>query len=113
MKKLLAAFLIGSIFAFPALAQAPQQFKHMQRGVACESCHNSAAPAGPAKAKSCAKCHSYDQVAQKSASLPLNPHDSHAGQLRCTLCHREHSDSVVHCKECHKNGDPKFDFKTP
>lgn len=92
---------------------APSQFKHMQKGVTCEMCHNSAQPVTKAKAKSCAKCHKYEDLAQKSAKLNPNPHDSHAGQLRCTLCHREHEQSVVYCKECHKNDDPKFNFNVP
>lgn len=92
---------------------APMQFKHQQRSVTCEQCHGVANPSTKAKAKSCMKCHNYADVAQKSKHLNPNPHDSHAGELRCTLCHREHADSVVYCKECHKNNDPNFNFKVP
>jgi len=98
--------------ALSASTQAAE-FKHQARGVSCEQCHGVAMPSAPAKAKSCMKCHNYGDLAKKSAKLNPNPHDSHAGELRCTLCHREHSQSVVHCKTCHKSNDPKFDFKVP
>ncbi len=91
-------------------------FKHQQRGVSCEQCHKTAAPSRPAKAKSCNQCHAYGDLAQASEAkkLALNPHDSHAGELRCTLCHREHAQSVLHCRECHKNMDDKrFDMAVP
>ena len=108
-------FLIAGLFCMSsAVLAAPSQFKHQARNVNCEACHNTAAPVSAAKSKSCMKCHTYEAVAAKTAKMNPNPHDSHAGQLRCTLCHKEHSDSVVYCRECHKNkDDQRFNFKTP
>ncbi|MCD7990135.1 MAG: cytochrome c3 family protein [Klebsiella quasipneumoniae] len=104
-------------FALSGLAVAqPAMFKHQQRGVNCAMCHGSAAPVAPAKAKSCMQCHEYGKLAEASAKkgMALNPHDSHAGQLRCTLCHKEHNQSVLHCRECHKNADDaRFNMAVP
>ena len=89
--------------------------RHQQRSVSCEQCHGVANPSTPAKSKSCMKCHNYEDLAAKSKAkkLALNPHDSHAGQLRCTLCHHEHAQSVVYCKQCHIANDARFNFKVP
>ena len=112
------ALILGCALAFAAAqtaysAPAAMQFKHQQRSVSCDKCHGVANPSTPAKAKACAKCHTYDAVAEKTKNMNPNPHDSHAGQLRCTLCHREHAQSVVYCKTCHIGSDPKFNFKVP
>lgn len=108
----------ASVCLAASVQAADMQFKHMQRGVSCAQCHGVSAPTTPAKAKSCMKCHDYATLAaktdpKKKPELKLNPHDSHAGELRCTLCHREHAQSVNHCKTCHKSSDAKFNFKTP
>lgn len=104
---------IGFLCSSSLVFGAPAQFKHQAKNVNCEACHKTNAPVAAAKSKSCKQCHNYNELAAKTSKLNPNPHDSHAGQLRCTLCHKEHSESVVYCKECHKNGDPKFNFKTP
>lgn len=100
-----------------AVAGAAQamDMKHQARGVACADCHKTAAPASKPKAKVCFDCHDYDDLAKRSAAkgLALNPHDSHAGQIKCILCHREHKPSVVYCKSCHKSGDQRFEFNVP
>ena len=113
---LLTAFTVACL-AFSVQA-ADMQFKHMQRGITCQQCHGVASPSTPAKAKNCNKCHNYSALAEqtspaKKPNLKLNPHDSHAGGLRGTLCHREHAASVNHCKTCHKSSDPKFNFNVP
>lgn len=69
------------------------------------------------------QCHNYDALAAKSAEKikndpamkgKLNPHDSHAGQLKCTECHKEHSKSSLYCLECHKNAeDARFKMDVP
>jgi len=71
--------------------------------------------------KSCLKCHeNYDKVAmeitlrypphvnseiQKAAAVtqvyPANPHQSHYGEIKCTQCHRIHSESRLYCNTCH------------
>lgn len=111
------ALTIGCVVALAlgqsAYANQTMQFKHQQRSIPCVQCHGVASPSTPAKSKACMKCHTYEAVAEKSKHLNPNPHDSHAGQLRCTLCHKEHAQSVVYCKECHIGSDPKFNFKVP
>ena len=70
--------------AFCTAQAAPTMAKHMQKGVTCEQCHNSSAPVAD------------------------------AGQLRCTLCHKEHEQSVLYCRQCHKNAeDKRFDMAVP
>ena len=83
-----AAILLAG--AFCTAQAAPTMAKHMQKGVTCEQCHSSSAPVAAAKSKACMKCHNYQDLAAASAAkkVALNPHDSHAGQLRCTLCHK-------------------------
>lgn len=112
------SFLITTValmLVFSEAAFCQTQFKHQSRSVTCEQCHMVAAPTTKAKAKVCFNCHNYQDLAKKSATkgLALNPHDSHAGELRCNLCHKEHGQSVVYCKECHKKDDPRFNFNTP
>ena len=99
MKKLkfaLASLLFIGLCS--AVSAQPTMMKHQAKGVSCEQCHN------------------YPDLAKASAEkkVALNPHDSHAGQLRCTLCHKEHQQSVVYCRQCHKNADDKrFDMTVP
>lgn len=117
MKKLkfaLASLLFIGLCS--AVSAQPTMMKHQAKGVSCEQCHKSAAPVAAAKSKACMQCHNYPALAKASAEkkLALNPHDSHAGQLRCTLCHKEHQQSVVYCRQCHKNADDKrFDMTVP
>lgn len=62
--------------------------------------------------QACQSCHSYDSVAAKTARIVPNPHDSHAGEVRCTLCHKEHKASENFCCKCHQLGE-KFGYKVP
>ena len=86
--------------------------KHAARGVTCEACHKTATPSRAARASSCAGCHTYADVARKTAKMNPNPHESHAGEIRCTLCHKEHKASENYCLQCHATGE-KFRFKVP
>ena len=90
-----------------ALAQVPVMGKHGELGIQCAACHKTDAPTSRAPASACANCHgSYAEVAAKTKALKPNPHDSHAGEVRCTLCHKSHKPSTVYCNECHR-----FDMK--
>lgn len=89
--------------------------KHQARGLQCESCHKVATPTKKPKARVCETCHAYDDLAQRSEKKGLvpNPHQSHAGPIKCVLCHHEHKPSESYCVSCHTNGDPRFSFKVP
>lgn len=115
MKNLVIIPLVALLLSVSHAAYSQMQFKHQSHSITCEQCHGTASPATKAKAKVCFNCHNYQDLAKMTSTknLVLNPHDSHAGELRCTLCHKEHGQSVVYCKECHKKDDPRFDFKTP
>ena len=96
-------------------------YTHAQAGVTCQDCHPQSTgdvlaeftsnltnsyptPLAPIKFETatCLKCHgTYDQLAQRTAGLERNPHDSHQGQLDCRTCHRVHSASVYYCGQCH------------
>jgi len=94
----------------------PKMDKHQSKGVACATCHKTM-PFTRTDDATCMGCHgSYAQLAEKTARLEdlkagvQNPHKSHIGEARCTLCHKNHAPSVLHCNDCHK---PKFDMKVP
>lgn len=113
-KKTVGCVLLAAALGMAAVSAQAMEFKHQARGVTCEKCHKTASPVKAAKNSSCMECHSYADVAKKSAKLNPNPHDSHAGQVRCVKCHKEHKASVSYCSECHTNPeDKKFQFKVP
>lgn len=61
----------------------------------------------------CLKCHiSYDYVAQRTANLDKNPHDSHLGQLPCSTCHVSHGEQIDYCATCHDHGEQQM-IKAP
>jgi hypothetical protein len=96
-------------------------YVHAQAGVTCQACHPQSTgqvlaefvksatgsyptPLAPIKFETaaCLQCHgTYAQLAQRTANLERNPHDSHQGQLDCRTCHRVHTDSVYYCGQCH------------
>jgi cytochrome c nitrite reductase small subunit len=52
----------------------------------------------------CLRCHehgSYEELAQRTEELELNPHDSHYGEMECSICHRVHEASEEVCAYCH------------
>jgi hypothetical protein len=87
--------------------------RHIKRGASCTDCHGTSAPRHGAVVdmNACMKCHgTFDQVAKLTASLgKRNPHDSHIGQLDCTVCHHGHSQSELYCANCHTD----LELKTP
>ena len=107
----LSVALLSCFLTAPASA-ADMMMKHAAKGVSCEACHKTKAPNGAAKASSCNACHSYGDLAKKTEKVNPNPHDSHAGEIRCTLCHKEHKVSENYCIQCHATGD-KFKFNVP
>lgn len=81
---------------------------HKAQGLTCADCHVDEVPTKKASARKCIECHG-----DMSDSAPLSfkdstgkdynlsPHDSHAGQIRCTLCHSGHEQSKLYCNTCH------------
>jgi hypothetical protein len=85
--------------------------RHAQHDIPCDLCHGKPAGEDAGSTGQCLKCHvSYERVAAltKSKGVSPNPHDSHYGEIRCTLCHRVHKDSELYCNGCHS-----FDLKVP
>jgi hypothetical protein len=101
----------------PTATEMPSTNKHDARGVSCEQCHGTTAPtSAPLSNKACIECHKqadlvkatakYDDVKHKSQ----NPHESHLHGASCFVCHKNHSNSVLYCDECHQ---PKFGWNVP
>jgi hypothetical protein len=97
----------------PAFSQASATYKlpapHAKAGVHCYNCHHEEKPTKKAVASdSCMTCHGdYPAMKEVTRHLPVNPHDSHVGEIACTECHRQHQPPVVKCLECHQG---KFKF---
>lgn len=92
------------VFATSLAHAAPPTLtgKHGQIGLSCASCHGAETPSARAPASACGQCHgSYDKLAEATAGVDPNPHKSHQGEVRCTLCHKSHRPSVLFCNECH------------
>ncbi|MBU1055777.1 MAG: cytochrome c3 family protein [Proteobacteria bacterium] len=116
---LLTLFIIISL-PVPAVSgsdNSPNINKHKDQDTTCESCHEKGSPPVRPGDVTCMNCHgSYTELAEKTANLEnnkagiQNPHKSHMGEARCTLCHKNHVPSVLYCNECHS---PKFDMKVP
>lgn len=102
MKKLLVtAFLFTAILAAYA-ADMVVYGKHLENGVSCEDCHETDKPVKRAPDSACKSCHGeYPEVAELTKELEINPHASHQGEPRCTLCHKTHEPSVLMCNQCH------------
>jgi hypothetical protein len=91
-------------------AQASVTSKHASKGVACKQCHG-AKTTEPVAMTKCVTCHSTKSVAQRTANVKPNPHDSrHFGtEADCNTCHHQHKPSQSLCADCH----PRFNFKVP
>ncbi|MCD8553671.1 cytochrome c3 family protein [Seleniivibrio sp.] len=81
---------------------------HKDRGIACEDCHGTKTPEKKAPASVCKTCHADHRGEIKTYKnngheVKVNPHDSHQGELRCTLCHSIHEPSKLYCNQdgCH------------
>ncbi len=51
----------------------------------------------------CLECHDdFDTMVKAATNFEeSNPHDSHNGEMECTVCHNMHQESEVLCSECH------------
>lgn len=116
MKKyiLLPVFLFVCLFAVIAAAQSVNTVKgkHAENGLKCEDCHGTVAPEKKASSKACIECHGQvpgevKEYHDGGKPLKVNPHESHQGEIRCTLCHSSHGESKLYCVECHNFEDMK------
>lgn len=103
---LITAFLtILCISIAFAADEKPVLGKHGVEQIPCEDCHGTPTPDKRAPASACTGCHGeYDEIAKLTEAQDPNPHKSHQGELRCTMCHKVHQPSVVYCNECHDYG---------
>lgn len=88
---------------------ASKEVRGSHSELGCSECHGTDSPTKSASQKACKSCHGdmtdspvitfkdeYDK------SYTVSPHDSHAGQLRCTLCHSAHKATQLYCNDgCH------------
>jgi hypothetical protein len=86
---------------------------HAKRDVTCAACHGATLPTTGDTVENdrCLACHGpAAQLAAKTkpAEFPdRNPHQSHLGEVACTVCHHAHAASEVYCVGCH----PKFSMR--
>jgi hypothetical protein len=87
-----------------AMAQAPSgelAKAHAQKGVACGQCHVKDQPE-PVAMDVCLACHGpHKKLAESEKGASPSLHDSHLGEIRCTLCHHVHKASENYCSRCH------------
>ena len=88
---------------------------HAQAMIDCAGCHGKEVPLPDTTVENgrCLACHGpKDQLAARSRPQDFpkrNPHDSHLGEIACTVCHHAHAESKVYCLDCHAN----FAMKIP
>ncbi|MGX9460826.1 cytochrome c3 family protein [Shewanella sp. A14] len=83
------------------------EFNKHERILECKDCHKEGKPNKKVNKRTCIECHDSKPTESKtyidgSTERNFNIHDSHQGELRCTLCHHNHSDSNLYCNQCHQ-----------
>lgn len=98
-------------------SETPTMDKHAQRGTTCATRHGEEAPtSAPLTDEACLNCHNMAQIIEATASyedIPnrqVNPHDSHMHGASCMSCHKNHSESILACNDCHTN---EYDWIVP
>ncbi len=82
---------------------------HAKVGIVCNHCHGKRLPKidDTVGKDRCLACHGpNEQLVQKTQPGEFkdrNPHNSHLGDINCTVCHHAHGESQVYCLDCHKN----------
>jgi hypothetical protein len=82
---------------------------HAKAMIDCAGCHGKELPLPDSTVENgrCLACHGpQDQLAARSRPQDFpkrNPHDSHLGEIACTVCHHAHAESKVYCLDCHRN----------
>lgn len=87
---------------------------HLSKDISCSACHGKDLLGENAVEKNtCLVCHGpQDDLIAKTAPKDFpdrNPHQSHLGEIGCSVCHAGHTESKIYCLECH----PKFSMKLP
>lgn len=116
--------ITGGLCAYAATDKPVVSMKaHAENGLVCADCHKTENPEKRAPASSCIECHENKDGTYKgvlddkgepvkkdyneSAGMKsVNMHDSHQGEIRCTVCHTYHKEPALYCNECHS-----FDVK--
>lgn len=107
MKSLLCAAAAAAMLCLSTGAAA-QMAKGPHQAMPCTQCHKDAKMSAPSQ-KTCLECHvSYAEVAKRTASAKVNPHDSHMGRVDCNECHKMHGKSQYICRDCHAFDAVKF-----
>jgi len=104
-----AAFIAGAVFTDKAAAEGHElKGLHKEAGLACFDCHGVDEPVKRAPTSACKSCHEDHKGAVRTyknngQEVTVNPHESHQGELRCTLCHSIHQPSKLYCNQdgCH------------
>lgn len=86
--------------------------RHFAKDISCATCHGKdILGEGTMENSKCLGCHGpLDALIVKTAPRDFpdrNPHQSHLGEINCTVCHVGHAQSKVYCLECH----PKFEMQ--
>jgi hypothetical protein len=121
IKSLIPAIAVISLWILWSLVLSPAYLtvsaqgpfladRHGAKGMNCVTCHKESPPAEKAPSAACIGCHGDNKkVAEKTAKLYPNPHESHLGEVDCQTCHHAHKASELSCAACHD----KFDMKVP
>ena len=101
---MLSALLFSAVAATSAQAlemTGDMGAAHTRAKLECTTCHvDGLDKAAPDKA--CMSCHgNYAAVAKTTEKMIPNPHASHMGELRCSICHSAHKPARVYCNDCH------------
>ena len=119
MKKISIGFIFMLAFIF-AYAQAGKTIRtKAHQNLSCASCHNTDKPERRAPVSACNMCHGNSGGTYKgkldkdgkpvrnsyldgSLTREMNFHDSHQGDIRCTICHTTHAEPPkLYCNDCH------------
>lgn len=87
---------------------------HFSANITCVSCHGiDILGENTLENTRCLSCHGpLEELIAKTAPKNFpdrNPHNSHLGEIGCTICHAGHAESKIYCLECH----PKFEMILP
>lgn len=104
-----AAAIFGLLASTAVQAADAHKFladRHAERGVQCTGCHKGA-PSADVDMTMCLQCHggTYAELAKRTESEDINPHDTHLGEAQCVTCHRGHKPPQLSCDACHEFTD--------